>query len=63
MKRLQDKLESEDLFNKKSKQITVMDEIINTPGLQHIIEIRAYLRGASAGCLKKKFRPIFLWGR
>ena len=39
MKRLQDKLESGDLFNKKSKQISVMDEIINTPGLQHIIEM------------------------
>ena len=39
MKRLQDKLESGDLFNKKSKQtMSIMNEIINTPGLQHIIE-------------------------
>ena len=39
MKRHQDKIESEDLSNKKMKKTTIMDEIINNPGLQHIIEL------------------------
>ena len=39
MKRSQDEIESGDLFNKKSKQTSIMDQIINTPGLQHIIEM------------------------
>ena len=39
MKRPKDEIESGDLFNKKSKQTPIMDQIVNTPGLQHIIEI------------------------
>ena len=39
MKRHHDLIESEDLFNKKMKKTTIMDEIINNPGLQHIIEL------------------------
>ena len=40
MKRLQqDEIESEDLSIKKLKQTPIMNQIINTPGLQHIIEI------------------------
>ena len=39
MKRHQDEIESENLSNKKMKKTTIMDEIINTPGLQHIIEL------------------------
>ena len=33
MKRHHDLIESEDLSNKKMKKTTIMDEIINTPGL------------------------------
>ena len=39
MKRHQDLIESEDLSNKKMKKTTITDEIINNPGLQHIIEL------------------------
>ena len=35
----QDEIESEDLSIKKLKQIPIMVQIINAPGLQHIIEI------------------------
>ena len=36
MKRLQDE---GDLSKKKSRQTPIMDQIVNTPGLQHIIEM------------------------
>ena len=39
MKRSQDEIELGDLFNKSSEQTTIMDQIVNTPGLQHIIEM------------------------
>ena len=39
MKRSADEIESGDVFNKKSKKTSIMDQIINTPGLQHIIEM------------------------
>ena len=39
MKRHQDFIETEDLSYKKMKKTTIMDEIINNPGLQHIIEL------------------------
>ena len=39
MKRPKDEIESGDLFNKKSKQTPIMDQIVNTPGLQHISEM------------------------
>ena len=39
MKRTRDEFESGDLSNKKQKETSIMDQIANTPGLQHIIEI------------------------
>ena len=39
MKKSQAEIESGDLFVKKSKQMPIMDQIVNTPGLQHIIEM------------------------
>ena len=39
MKRPQDEIESGDVTNKKPKQTQIFDQIVNTPGFQHIIEL------------------------
>ena len=38
-KRSRDGIDSGDLTNKKPKQTQIFDQIVNTPGLQHIIEL------------------------
>ena len=39
MKRSQDEIDSGDIINKNPKQTNIFDQIVNTPGLQHIIEL------------------------